>query len=97
MNEPARTEVDAMPGPTLLEFGANWCGYCQDAQPDIAAVLAKHPAVRHVRIEDGKGLPLGRSFRVKLWPTLVYLLDGVERARVVRPASAADIEAIFAS
>ncbi|MCA1715096.1 MAG: thioredoxin family protein, partial [Gammaproteobacteria bacterium] len=33
------------------------------------------------------GRPLGRSFRVKLWPTLVFLRDGVELARVVRPAS----------
>ena len=66
-------------------------------QSDIAAVLAKHPAVRHVKVEDGRGRPLGRSFRVRLWPTLVYLLDGIEQARVVRPDSAADIEAIFAS
>ncbi len=97
MKEPARSAIDALPGSTLLEFGASWCGYCQAARADIAAVLAKHPAVRHVRIEDGKGQPLGRSFRVRLWPTLVYLLDGVERARVVRPDNAADIEAIFAS
>jgi thioredoxin 1 len=53
--------------------------------------------VRHIRIEDGRGRPLGRSFRVKLWPTLVYLEGGVEKGRVVRPNSAAEIEAIFAS
>jgi thioredoxin 1 len=46
-------------------------------------------------VEDGKGRPLGRSFRVKLWPTLVYLDKGVEVGRVVRPNSAEDIEAIF--
>ena len=44
--------------------------------------------VRHIKIEDGSGRPLGRSFRVKLWPTLVFLRDGVELARVVRPANA---------
>ena len=97
MHEPTRNEIDAMPGAVFLEFGASWCGYCRAAQRDIAAVLADHPAVRHVKVEDGSGQPLGRSFGVKLWPTLVYLLDGVERGRVVRPASAAQIEAIFAS
>ena len=95
MNEPTRQEIDASREPIVLEFGATWCGYCQAAQPDIVAVMQGHPAVRHIKVEDGKGRPLGRSFRVKLWPTLVYLENGVEQARVVRPADRAAIEAIF--
>jgi thioredoxin 1 len=97
MDEPTRAEVDAFTEPTVLEFGTGWCGYCRAAQADITAVLQKHPAVRHIKIEDGRGRPLGRSFRVKLWPTLVYLEGGVEKGRVVRPGSVAEIEAIFAS
>jgi len=95
MSEPSRAEVDAFTEPTVLEFGATWCGYCQAAQADIASVMKNHPRVRHIKIEDGKGRPLGRSFRVKLWPTLVYLENGVEKGRVVRPDGAAAIEAIF--
>jgi thioredoxin 1 len=41
--------------------------------------------VRHLKIDDGPGRPLGRSFRVKLWPTLVFLKDGQEVERLVRP------------
>jgi thioredoxin 1 len=37
--------------------------------------------VRHVKVEDGSGRRLGRSFGVKLWPTLVFLRDGREVAR----------------
>lgn len=85
---PTRAEVDALPGATLLEFGANWCGICQAAEPVIAQALALHTtreALRHLRLEDGRGRPLGRSFGIKLWPTLVLLQDGREVARVVRP------------
>jgi thioredoxin 1 len=95
--EPTRQAVDSLDGLTLLEFGASWCPHCQAAQPHIAAVVKAHPGLRHLRIEDGSGRPLGRSFRVKLWPTLILMNDGVEQARVVRPRSVAQIEALFAN
>ncbi|AYH44073.1 thioredoxin family protein [Azoarcus sp. DN11] len=88
---PDRKEIDALKGATVLEFGTGWCGYCRGAQPLIAEAFAAHPGIRHLKIEDGPGRPLGRSFRVKLWPTLVFLRDGVEVARIVRPGSAAEI------
>lgn len=92
-DEPTRAAVDAMPGSTVLEFGANWCGICQAAQPAIGSGLATHAAgaLRHLKIEDGRGRPLGRSFGIKLWPTLVMLQDGREVARLVRPGSAREI------
>ena len=89
--EPKRDEVDALSGPTLIEFGSPWCGWCRRAQPLIAEELAKHPHVRHLKIADASGRRLGRSFRVKLWPTLVFVSDGKETARLVRPAGALEI------
>jgi thioredoxin 1 len=88
----SRAEVDATAGPLVLEFGTNWCGWCQGAQPHIEAAFAQAgEAVPHVKVEDGPGRPLGRSFRVKLWPTLIFLKDGAEVARLVRPGGAEDV------
>jgi len=86
--EPTLSDVEAQPGATLLEFGTDWCGWCRGAQPLVAQALAGHPEVRHLKVEDGSGRPLGRSFRVKLWPTLIFLRDGKEVARLVRPQDA---------
>jgi thioredoxin 1 len=87
---PDRAAVDALPGATLLAFGTDGCGFCRAAQGAIEAALAQQP-VRHLKVEDGPGRALGRSFRVKLWPTLIFLQDGVEVDRLVRPTDAAEI------
>ncbi|GAB3051760.1 thioredoxin family protein [Stenotrophomonas tumulicola] len=91
--EPSRGEVESTRGWLLLEFGASWCGHCQAARPLVHAFLQQN-AVTHLWVEDGKGRPLGRSFAVKLWPTLVLLRDGSEVARVVRPQGEDDLLAL---
>jgi thioredoxin len=48
--------------------------------------------MRHIKVEDGSGRPLGRSFGVKLWPTFIFLRDGQEVGRLTRPASVELIE-----
>jgi thioredoxin 1 len=94
---PSRAQLDALAGATLVEFGTDWCGYCQGAQASIARALEPHDGLRHLKIEDGPGRPLGRSFKVKLWPTLILMRDGTEVARVVRPANAAEIADVLTS
>lgn len=32
-NEPPRADIDDLTGPTLIEFGTDWCGYCR-ARPN---------------------------------------------------------------
>jgi len=86
--EPTREAIDAGSGPVLLEFGANWCGHCQALAPAVEQLLSEHPEVQHVRIADGRGKRLGRSFRVKLWPTLILLRDGEVIEQLVRPTPA---------
>ena len=94
--EPTRQAIDALKGASLLEFGAPWCGHCQRAQPLIQSALAAFPGLSHIKVEDGPGRPLGRSYRVKLWPTLIFLRDGQEIARLVRPEDAQPISEALA-
>ena len=95
-----RAQVDAGTGPLVLDFGTDWCGHCRAARGPVEVALAAHakddsgrPPVQHLRIEDGSGRRLGRTYGVKLWPTLVFLRDGVERARLVRPRSVEEVAA----
>ncbi|MGH7227439.1 MAG: thioredoxin family protein [Gemmataceae bacterium] len=83
--EPARQEIDAIPGPALLEFGTTWCEFCRAIQGPLESLLTEFPQVSHVKIEDGKGRLLGRSFHVKLWPNFVFLRDGRVVGQVARP------------
>ena len=89
--EPARTDIDASGHSLLLKFGAPWRGHCQAAQPAIGTLLGDQPRLEHLKIEDRRGEPLGRSFRVTLWLALVLLRGAQQLARVVRPLSAADL------
>lgn len=94
--EPTPEAISAMRGPVVLEFGTTWCGHCIAAQPLVEAALTARPGVPHMRVEDGRGRRLGRAYRVKLWPTLVFMRDGIEQARVVRPTDRHDIEEALA-
>ena len=92
-SEPPRSEIDDLTGPAVLEFGSSYCGHCRRAAPLVQQAFEGHADVRHIKIEDGSGRPLGRSFRVKLWPTLVFLKDGREISRLVRPADGREVAA----
>jgi thioredoxin 1 len=92
---PTREEIERMPGPVLLEFGTEWCGICRALSPQVARLLAAHPEVRHLKVEDGPGRRLGRSFGVKLWPSFVFFRDGTLITQLARPLTK-ELEDAFA-
>ena len=81
-SEPTREKINQLSGSVMLEFGAEWCVYCKAAQGIVSFSLAIYPNVRYIKIEDGKDRALGRSFTVKLWPTLIFMKDGIELRRL---------------
>lgn len=92
---PSAAAIASRPGWTLLDFGTDWCGWCQQARPLVDAAVGANAAITHLRVEDGKGRPLGRAYGVRLWPTLILLQDGVEQSRLVRPQSDAEVMALL--
>jgi len=95
-DSPLPEEISALEGFSVIEFGTPWCGHCKAAQRAIEAVLATKE-LAHIKIYDGKGKPLGRSFKVKLWPTLILLKDGQEISRLVRPLKVDEVESLLAA
>ncbi|MPW29610.1 thioredoxin [Agarivorans sp. B2Z047] len=93
---PSSEDLAALSGYAVLEFGAPWCGHCKAAASAVESVLSSKD-LPHIKVFDGKGKRLGRSFQVKLWPTLILLESGKEVARVVRPVAVSDVQALFAA
>lgn len=89
-------QVRGLSGATLLEFGIAWCGHCQAANIAIKTALQTTPTLRHLKIIDGKGKRLGRAYKVKQWPTLIFLENGQELGRLVRPLQSESILELFA-
>src|SRR6185436_19989460 len=93
---PTREEIDRTKGLVVLEFGTDWCGFCRAAAPQVESLVRRHPEIKHVKVEDGPGRRLGRSFRVKLWPNLVFLKDGAVVRQLARP-DAGELREAFAA
>jgi len=81
----SKDQVEALPGITLVEFGADWCPHCRAVQSVLEELLSERE-IRHIKVADGKGKPLGRGFGVKLWPNFILLEDGEVREQLARPS-----------
>ncbi|MDF2178870.1 thioredoxin family protein [Aliiglaciecola sp. CAU 1673] len=94
--EPTLEQISQLQGEAILELGAPWCGHCMAASAAVEEAFKGYPNLGHIKIYDGKGKPLGRAFKVKLWPTLIRLRDGVEVGRLVRPTETAEVRKLLA-
>ncbi len=92
---PTIEQIGEMIGYAVLEFGTPWCGHCAAAIPAVRQVLSERE-IPHIKVVDGKGKSLGRSFKVKLWPTLILVNSGKEIARLVRPVNADEVQKLLA-
>lgn len=67
------------PQPVLLDFGATWCGPCQQLAPVIDSLATSYKGKMVVGQVDIDASPkLAEEFRIEGVPTLVVLVNGVE-------------------
>ncbi|MCH2558352.1 MAG: thioredoxin family protein [Alcanivorax sp.] len=84
-NHPTRDEIQGIVEPTVLEFGSPDCPYCQKTEPMVKAAFQDFPGISHVKLADHQDKMLGRAFNVDEWPTLIFIQEGREVSRLVRP------------
>lgn len=79
-------------GPTVLHFGAVWCGPCAGVRRVVDQVCAELPAVAHVEIDLDANPDAARRLSVLSLPTtFVFDADGRQRYRASGVPTAADL------
>lgn len=65
----------------VLYFSAAWCGPCKMFKPVFEQFANEHPNVdfKYIDVEQAEGY---ESFRVMALPTVIFLKDGNEQARL---------------
>lgn len=79
--------------PVVVEFYADWCGWCHKLEPTLAALANEYgDKVRFVKVNFKKLADLSKQYQIEGVPTCLLLVGGAEAHRWVgtnRPRSIA--------
>lgn len=79
----ARRYLAAQDKPTLVQFAADWCGFCEASKPEVARASQELcGSARVVRVNVDKSSKLADAFKVNDLPDFVVLSKGKIVARV---------------
>ncbi len=79
-------------GPTIVHFGAVWCGPCDALRRVVDEVCAQLPAVTHVEIDMDDDPEAARRLSVLSLPTtFIFDADGKQRYRASGVATADEL------
>lgn len=63
--------------PTLVEFGASWCGYCKMQEPILEALKSSYEGkVNFVKVDTDNCQDIAIELDVKALPTLILFKSG---------------------
>lgn len=83
-------------GPTVVHFGAVWCGPCAGLRRVVDQVCADLPAVAHVEIDMDANPEAARRLSVLSLPTtFVFDAEGRQRYRASGVPTAADLRSVL--
>lgn len=81
---PAFEALTRVPGVTLIDFTARWCGPCKVMEPVLAALATEYTGrARLVAIDVNDEPVIAERFLVRSMPTIVVMRDGREVGRIV--------------
>jgi thiol-disulfide isomerase/thioredoxin len=102
-NNPTPNNVSVSPNPppatiaanqtVLLDFGADWCGYCQKMEPVVGQLAAQGYPVRKINVD--KDHALAEKYNVQGLPCFILLVKGKEVDRVIGATDRSRLLAMF--
>jgi len=67
----------------ILDFWADGCGNCKMLEPALAQIEAEFPDIRVTKLNVKDAEPEVLKYEIMSLPTLVFLKDGTEVAKMV--------------
>lgn len=76
-----KTEAADASTPLVVDFHADWCGYCKRTRPHLERLSEEKAGIRFVAFDVDEELAAYKDFGFKTIPAILLFVGGVEIAR----------------
>uniref|UniRef100_A0A6B2G4R0 Thioredoxin n=1 Tax=Myxobolus squamalis TaxID=59785 RepID=A0A6B2G4R0_MYXSQ len=75
-------DFSKFPGLLVVDFYADWCGPCRSLAPFMESVSKDHSWLKVIKVNSDDSPDLSSKFNIVSLPTIIFFVDGVEKARI---------------